>query len=254
MSVPVARPVLCTPPMLEDMHVHSTFSDGRDDLATNVGAAEGRGLLRMACVDHVRVDTDWLPEFTRAVRELDNRSPVELLACVEAKILDSSGRLDIPRSLAGVDRVYIADHQVPWIGGCRKPAAVRREIQLGQLRPIPFFELLVEAILGAVRRHPGAVLAHLFSIVPKVGLSEDDIPLALIEELAFECARQDVDLEIDERWRCPSPRVVAAFAALGVPVLASTDSHRADTIGRYRYVQQTLVEVQAIRRDERVAC
>lgn len=38
----------------EDMHVHSTFSDGRDTI--NVAAAERLGLLELTYVDHVRAE------------------------------------------------------------------------------------------------------------------------------------------------------------------------------------------------------
>ncbi len=38
----------------QDMHVHSTFSDGRDTIEDNVAEAERLGLLELTCVDHVR--------------------------------------------------------------------------------------------------------------------------------------------------------------------------------------------------------
>jgi histidinol phosphatase-like PHP family hydrolase len=54
--------------LAEDMHVHSTFSDGSDTVARNEAAAEARGLHRQTCVDHVRRDTTWLPGFGSTVR------------------------------------------------------------------------------------------------------------------------------------------------------------------------------------------
>ena len=51
----------------QDMHVHSTFSDGRDTIEANVEEAEALGLTQLTCVDHVRVDTEWVPEFLAAV-------------------------------------------------------------------------------------------------------------------------------------------------------------------------------------------
>jgi hypothetical protein len=49
------------------MHVHSTFSDGRNTLEENVAQAERVGLRALRCVDHVRTDTKWVPTFTAAV-------------------------------------------------------------------------------------------------------------------------------------------------------------------------------------------
>ena len=45
---------------LADMHVHSTFSDGRDRIEDNIAECESLGLVALGCVDHVRADTDWV--------------------------------------------------------------------------------------------------------------------------------------------------------------------------------------------------
>jgi len=51
-----------------------------------------------------------------------------VLAGVEAKILDTSGRLDLPPALDGTDLVLIADHQFPADNGPVHPAHVRAAI------------------------------------------------------------------------------------------------------------------------------
>ena len=57
----------------QDMHVHSTFSDGRDPIEGNVAEAEALGLTQLTCVDHVRAGTDWVPEYVAAVRRIARR-------------------------------------------------------------------------------------------------------------------------------------------------------------------------------------
>ena len=89
------------------------------------------------------------------------------------------------------------------------------------------------------RRHP-LVLAHLFSILPKVGLSEDQVPDELLAELAAAAAATGTTVEISERWRCPSLRTLRAVRAAGAAIVCSTDSHLATRIGRYDYVRSTL--------------
>lgn len=39
-----------------------------------------------------------------------------------------------------------------------------------------------------------------------------------------------------EKWACPSPRTIRAFAAAGVPLVPSTDSHDCADVGRYQTV------------------
>src|ERR1700685_314227 len=101
------------PALDEDFHVHSTFSDGESSLAENVQAARERALRTLCLVDHVRRGTAWLPELTPAVAPFRTQPGPRVLAGVEAKILDTSGRLDLPSGLDGIDLVLIADHQFP---------------------------------------------------------------------------------------------------------------------------------------------
>lgn len=235
--------------MREDMHVHSTFSDGRHTVEQNAETAASRGLTRLGCVDHVRRDTTWLPDFVRHVRKVDATSPVRLEVGVEAKLLDARGTLDVPRDLRGVDWIYAADHQVPWKTGVLRPQDVRRLLQLGRLDSADVFELLCLATRDSMRRYTKVVVAHLFSVLPKVGLSEDQVPLDLVDELAATAAARGAEIEVDERWRCPSPRVVERFVRHGVPVRASSDSHRRETIGKYRYVNQVFFELGQLRQE-----
>ncbi len=218
-----------------DMHVHSTFSDGSGTIDENVAAAEAAGLSRMACVDHVRATTTWAPEFAAAVRSANSETEVDLRCGVEAKLLDTTGALDLPVDIGGADHVYAADHQVPTPDGPAHPKAVRARIERGQLAPATAVEWIVEATAAAVRKRDDVVIAHLFSVLPKIGLEEAGVPLDLLESLAANAAAAGARIEVDERWRCPSARTLRPFVGAGVEVLLSTDSHRPETIGRYDY-------------------
>jgi putative hydrolase len=224
------------PPTQEDMHVHSTFSDGKSSVAENVDEAVALGLRRICCVDHVRVDTPWVPSFVRAVRAQARRAPglrLEVCVGVEAKILDESGALDMPPRDPDVDFVLVADHQFPVGDRFLSPGAVRRGIAEGTLRADRLIEGLVRATRNAVERHDRVIVAHLFSILPKVGLDESQVRDSQIADLAFCVAQRGALVEVSEKWRCPSPRVVRALRAAGAGILASTDSHARHTIGRY---------------------
>ena len=89
----------------QDMHVHSTFSDGRDRIEDNLAEAEALGLTELTCVDHVRVDTGWVPEYVAAVRRIGAQTDVELGCAIEAKLLNAEGALDLPDGVEGVDAV-----------------------------------------------------------------------------------------------------------------------------------------------------
>ena len=224
----------------EDFHVHSTFSDGESSLAQNVRAAQQRALRTLCLVDHVRRDTEWLPEFTAAVAPFRKQQGPRVLAGVEAKILDTSGRLDLPPGLDGIDLVLIADHQFPGDSGPVHPAQARAALANGGMTEAEAIERLCEATANAVgatdRRR---LLAHLFSVLPKMGLDEAMVPEPLLAELARRVALAGAMVEINEKWSCPSPRTVAAMARAGVRVVAGSDSHHCRDVGVYHSVRLT---------------
>jgi putative hydrolase len=222
----------------EDVHVHSTYSDGKHSVEENVLHAERRGLSLLVCVDHVRADTPWVSEFTAHVRLLQRVTDLRLRSGLETKLLSSDGRLDLPADYALADRLYVADHQLPLGQQCFSPASVRIQMAEGVLRGVDVVEALITATIAAVQSYPRVVLAHLFSYLPKVGLSEADVSDRQLTRLA--AVMRGVEVEVSERWRCPSKRVLSALAAGGATILASTDSHSAKTIGQYRYVHEVL--------------
>ncbi len=229
----------------QDMHVHSTFSDGKTTIEQNVAEAERLGLAELTCVDHVRADTDWVPEYVAAVRRAAERTPIALHCAVEAKILDTEGALDVPPDLAGVDAVYAADHQVPSPEGPLHPRRVGERLAAGELDAETVLGWIVAGTAAAVSRYESVVIAHLFSVLPKIGLEEGDVPPALLASLADAAAEAGARIEVDERWKCPAAATLRPFLARGVPLLLSTDSHGSATIGRYEYCAGIVRELYA---------
>ncbi len=229
--------------LAEDYHVHSLFSDGVSSVTENVGAAQSRGLRRLCLVDHVRRDTTWVPSFVAAVQPLRETPGIDILAGVEAKILDRAGRLDLPGAadaLAGIDLVLIADHQFPAAHGPVLPPEMRAAINSGAASPQEVIGCLVQATASALSQVERPVLAHLFSVLPKMGLAESDVPDHLLSLLASRASDAGALVEVNEKWSCPSARTLRAFAGAGVHLVASTDSHDCKDVGAYDSVARTL--------------
>lgn len=233
-----------------DHHVHSTFSDDASStLQENLEAAAAAGLHTLCATDHVRGSTTWVPEFLAAVSGLTPMSgtggtPVSVLAGVETKILDATGRLDLPDRLPfrsspggiGLDRVLIADHQFPGPDGPWSPAVAREKLQNGWAAA-DLVDLLVTATIRAIASVPAAQLAHPFSILPKIGLSEDDLGQDHLRSLGGAAAAAGCPIEINEKWSCPGPRAARALAGAGALLVASTDSHTHRDVGQYDVVR-----------------
>jgi putative hydrolase len=226
-----------------DLHTHSDITDGTaspDDMAD---AALAAGLRVWGLADHVRADTTWLPDYATRIRGL-SRPEMVILCGVEAKILDSAGRLDLPRRLPRLDYILVADHQFPSVDGPLHPDETRRRIASGSISRVAAVDTLVAATCSALARVPGrAVLAHLFSLLPKMGLSEDDVSGEHRAALAAACRAAGAAVEVNEKWRCPSARTLSCLAAAGVEVLAGSDAHRPADVGRWDYlsdIEETL--------------
>ena len=217
----------------QDMHVHSTFSDGANSLEENIGEAESLGLVELGCVDHVRADTEWVPAYAAAVAALRERTGVRLQCGIEAKLLDTAGALDLPARRRGVDAIYAADHQVPLADGPHHPREIRAALAGGAVSGEEIVSSIVASTAAAVQSHENVVIAHFFSVLPKIGIDEAQVAIEPLDELARATAASGARIEISERWRCPSARTLRPFLERGVPILLSTDSHRRETIGRY---------------------
>ncbi|MGY1885138.1 histidinol-phosphatase [Blastococcus sp. SYSU DS0753] len=226
--------------LLTDHHVHSTWSDDAVSAPMeNLVAARDTGLASIRMVDHVRTTTTWVPGFLAEVAALPRIEGLEVLTGVEAKILDASGRLDVPEGLVvgpgGVDRILIADHQFPGPDGPWSPRRTLEEIA-GGLSTQDALSILVDATVRAMERAGRGQLAHLFSLLPKVGMHESELLDEHVAAIADAALRTGTTVEVNEKWRCPGPRVVLALAAAGVTLVGSTDSHEAATVGRYSWV------------------
>ncbi|MES2094056.1 MAG: PHP domain-containing protein [Actinomycetota bacterium] len=237
-------PTVPHPALAGDFHVHSTYSDDAvSSLAENIAAASSVGLNQLRLVDHVRASTTWVPEFARAVAGERVPEGLTIHTGVEAKILNSAGVLDIPAGLVigagGIDAVLIADHQFPGTDGPWSPRATIAKLESG-LAVGDALDLLIAAITAAMRSVAAAQLAHCFSILPKIGLSEDDLTDEHLAVWAAEAAITGTLVEVNEKWACPGPRAIAAARAAGVVLVASTDSHSATEVGRYATVARLL--------------
>ena len=136
--------------------------------------------------------------------------------------------------------MLIADHQYPGDSGPVPPQDMRDALERGQCSAADVIGGLIEATLAALEQVAQPQLAHLFSLLPKMGLDQAGVPVPALDHLAQGCLRAGARVEVNEKWACPSPRTIRVLAAAGVPLVASTDSHDCATVGCYQRLPDIL--------------
>jgi DNA polymerase (family 10) len=201
-----------------DLHVHTTESDGREDIPTMAAAAREAGLEYIAITEHSQslamangLDERRCLAHAARVRALDGRAGIRLLAGIECDIRPD-GTLDLADDcLAALDIVVASVH-----------SAFTQE-------PAQMTERLLRAIA-----HPHVdVLGHptgrlLLRRPPYAYDFEAIVEAAARHGVAFEINCQIDRLDLDD-----------AHAKLardrGVPIVVSSDAHTVQEIARLRW-------------------
>ncbi|HWA55014.1 MAG TPA: hypothetical protein VG816_12675 [Solirubrobacterales bacterium] len=183
--------------------------------------SEARRLTTICLTERVRHSSDWVREFVRACQAAAYDSSVEVQCALEAELLDASGALDAPPSVALADFLYVTASALPTPRGKLAPEQARREIETGRLLPTKAVEWLVRASVGAVQRHDNAVLLQPFALLASLGLDRRHLHPPMVRWLASEMAARQARCVVDEQVGCPEAWVVDCLLAAGVTVSAS---------------------------------
>jgi DNA polymerase (family 10) len=206
-----------------DLHVHTTWSDGKASVREMALAARDLGYEYIAICDHtpnVRVvpglDADDLRRQAEEIAEVNEEvAPFRVLRGTEVDIR-RDGELDLPDDvLAELDWVQLSLH-----AGQREPR-----------------DQLTRKVTEAMRHPAVRALSH-----PKGRIINHRPPNALDLERAFEVALETgVAIEtngLPDRLDLSGPEIRLAVEA-GVPVVVSTDAHSVRGLGNMRLAVHT---------------
>jgi DNA polymerase (family 10) len=209
-------PLVATVHVRGDLHMHSTWSDGRDSIRRMARAAQRLGYEYVAITDHSeramasrRLLALEIPIQREEIDRVRAEIPgLRVLHGVEVDILED-GSLDFgDEDLAQFDFVLASLHEA-----CGHTGDRLTERYLAAMR-----HPLVNVVTHPANRSPG--------LSPGYDLDYDRLFEAAIETgTAMEVDGSPVHLDMDGR-------VARRAAAAGVTILISSDSHRADALGR----------------------
>ncbi|WP_274653750.1 PHP domain-containing protein [Paenibacillus humicola] len=219
--------------MFMDLHMHSSYSDGRNTPEEMIEAAAGIGYEAVAITDHVWRTSDWVPAYAAHLEALKERCRprIRLYSGIEAKVTSLDGDIDADPSFdALVDLILGSIHRIPKTGGywskSDREKAKKSEI-IGDW---------LQAFYGLLQNPRVDIIAHPLSELNGFGVRETDLPMA---EITDRIAASGKILELNVRYNTPDQQVIRISADKGAVFLISSDSHAVpDLIANSRLVRE----------------
>lgn len=235
--------------LLGDFHTHSNFSnDAQSSLQENILAAKQQNLNSLCINDHVRQDTTWVNNFLAALKKTYQPPGLQIYSGVETKLLDTKGNLDLPKQLKHnpklVDRIIVGDHQFPSKNGPILPTEIKKMLLEKKLHTQNVIEMYLEASCAVMEKHHNLQLGHWFSLFPKIGILESQIPQPQLKLWAETAKKTGTVIEINEKWACPTATTIKAALTAKTQIVFGTDSHSCENIGKYKNVKNIIKEAQ----------
>lgn len=202
-----------------DLHMHSTWSDGRNSIEEMLEACVARGYEYLCMSDHSKalamvqgLDAEQLRRQWLEIDEIAARHPeIRILKSMEVDIL-KDGSLDLEdEMLAGLDWVIASVHSFFGLPAIEQTKRVLRALQHPEVD-----------VLG----HPTG------RIINRRGPIDIDV-----DEILHACAEYGVAVEINSHPNRLDLKDTHAWRAreLGVPIVISTDAHRTEQLDLIHY-------------------
>ncbi len=97
-----------------DLHMHTTFSDGKNHIIEMIEMAESLGLRKIAITDHIWRTSEWFDEYYEIIKEENQKREIEILVGFEAKALSVNGEIDASEYMCQKADIRIgAIHRIP---------------------------------------------------------------------------------------------------------------------------------------------
>ncbi|MDX9902647.1 MAG: histidinol-phosphatase HisJ family protein [Bacteroidales bacterium] len=227
-----------------DYHIHTIFSDGREDPEVSVLAAISKGFREIGFSDHIHpsgihskwcMDHDRLPEYAERIMALRREYPeTEIRMGIELDYIPGTGKeaLQIIRSFP-FDYIIGSVH---YLGD--ETVDLGPEFYIGKdIDEIyeNYFNLICEAAASGlfdIIGHPDLVRIHRFR--PEGDISHLYRLMAAafrIHDVAFELNTNGRNRPLQDFY--PDRRYLSLFAEQGVPVCVNSDAHFPERVGQY---------------------
>ena len=202
-----------------DLHLHSTFSDGRNTPEEMVRHAILNNYVEIAIVDHVRRTTDWLDNFAIEMGRLKQyyRDQITLYSGIEAKVINLKGDVDArPDFFPKVDLVLGAFHRIP--KGDEEYLS-EAEINMDKDRALEFW---FTGFMKLLENHDVGIIAHPTAILKRHNIT---VPADMKNLIARKAISYGKILEINSKYQVPDEEFLRILRQNNAKLSFGSDSH-----------------------------
>ena len=204
-----------------DLHMHSTWTDGKDSVVEVVKQAESIEMNFIAITDHIRSTSTYYPEYAKEIRSI--KSNVKVLAGFEARIQNFKGELDVAKEVREDADIRVASvHRFPFAGKLfaadlfskESAQAVELDLCLAGLEFGGF------DILG----HPGGMCLKQFG----------EFSSEYFEQIIIACNKNNIAFEISAAYHQKVYEQLKEILKQHNPIVVfSSDAHAKENIGKW---------------------
>lgn len=211
-----------------DYHMHSSWTDGNNTINEMANQAIENGLVQFAITDHIRTTSNYYPQYKQEIEKISKLVNKKILVGFEAKICNTSGKIDIPdEAVAQADFVIASVHRIPIKNGfCHA-----KELTYEELSKIER-ELSIAAINNSNRHF--SVLGHCGGMsIATYGY----FPEEYFEDIIMECKYNDVAFEFNYKYHHNYEHFIKkALKKHNTYVSIGSDAHKAESIANRSFI------------------
>jgi histidinol phosphatase-like PHP family hydrolase len=199
----------------QDHHVHSIYNDHSSADLTVPNAileAEKKGMQTLAITEHVRMTSDWVPDYLHEIESTKSRmkSNLQVIAGFEAKILQD-GSIDCLEKYASEYFIIASFHthypdKRVWLNALEQAIENPSVDVIGHLAPEPSFTLEIEEV----------------------------------KELADLIVSKGKIVELNAKYQRPPLEWITIFKEAGVKFHLGSDAHSLHEIGNFHNIQNLI--------------
>lgn len=211
-------------PIIEDNHVHTTFSDGHDKPEDMIRAALAVGIRAICFTDHARKESDYIPIYLEEIRRLKKKYKdrnIKIGNGLEVKFIDEEGNIDFNLLWAReLDSLIVSFHSFPMEVYQSKGQHEFKKTWFETLRGFTKKQLI---ILKEENPNLKVILGHPFSMWLKLGLFPEQHDIDRLITLANQ-ASLGIEINVNPK-HCLKHEYMQLIAGQCFFISWGTDSH-----------------------------